>query len=1334
MEEQEEQIRRLKQQILFGRIFFLVLAILAGFFLWIPKASGVFGAWIHQAALGLLGNAIHLLPFFLILIALDYGQKGKGQVKSACLCGILISLSAFIGLLSLDVKKLESQACKAHPVKYLASLTDKDLENEKATPDKDSKEKDSKKKDSKKKNSKKKDSKTNKDSKKTDTETKDKQEGDSDFVGPLLNQAKGEDEEDKDEQEILKKPQASAALVFLYASGQRPALLSKSARWSGGLIGGLIAYALGVLAGKTGAAILILASLVVWVLVMVNIAYLTQLKRAGQFFQSLDQRPFPFGPNRKAPAPATQPTKASRAPVATPTVPCPSSTSLSSAPGRGEDPSQGRGPADQTMAAKQAALSAQYQAKVQEKLAEQERERLRLEQAAEAQRQAEKEAQAQAAQAQRAAERQAKWKAKIAQLKEKSAGKGGQGSIWSKANSSAQPKQESVSSSSAPYRHSPDPSSYGRENTSSPALSDRPKQPDPAVEQKMAEARKRIYKDGVIQAMNRTFTSQDPADLPDEALEPLLPLGDSGNHGQEPAPATSSLSPAPASNFSPANNPNTPAPEEDPWPDSDFSPTQNIVSFDAFQKRYQTNEEDLDDHKYSGFFEADDHSIPAGPSKPAPTPLAPPPPPPRRPVWVPVPNSSAPDQKPPTKAPAATTPAPVAKASTATAPVPPAKAPNVTTPLPVAKAPIATMSAPPPKAPTATTSASEEKTSTPSTPSTGVKAPTKAPGSPEPQSPARPPMRRLVQISGSKVQTQAQVAPTPSPARPVVQPIPSSVAPQPPSRSVPSQPTPSQKPGSVVQQQAPSQRPSPTGAQQSPVPQGQEPAAPAPSRFPAYTPPPLSMLTKGQKLLNDDTKLEYLEEMSMKLDETLANFSIDAQVEDFISGPTITRFEVVPGPGVKVSKIVNLADDLALALAATAIRIEAPIPGKSAVGIEIPNQVQEAVHLRDILESCDLARMTPLTAFLGKEISGKPILCDLATMPHLLIAGATGSGKSVCINSILISLLYHTGPQDLRILMIDPKVVELSVYNNIPHLIQPVVTDTSKACAALQWAVDEMTARYELLAEYQVRDFKAFNDLVHRGKAPDEEPMPRILIIIDELADLMATTAKEVEEAVARLTAMARAAGMHLLIATQRPSVDVITGLIKANIPSRIAFAVASQVDSRTILDTGGAEKLLGRGDMLYAPLQFPKPQRGQGAFVSDQEVEAVTDYLKETYGPNYDDSVRESIDEMERVLKGEPVKRDSSELDPLYEESKKIILDVGRASVSLLKSKLKVSHSRAVGIMEQLHEHGVVGPYAGSKPREILLTKEEYEAEQQAMAAAFAPDARIDDDADRMS
>lgn len=472
----------------------------------------------------------------------------------------------------------------------------------------------------------------------------------------------------------------------------------------------------------------------------------------------------------------------------------------------------------------------------------------------------------------------------------------------------------------------------------------------------------------------------------------------------------------------------------------------------------------------------------------------------------------------------------------------------------------------------------------------------------------------------------------------------------------------------------------------------------------------------------------------MKLDETLANFSIDAQVEDFISGPTITRFEVVPGPGVKVSKIVNLADDLALALAATAIRIEAPIPGKSAVGIEIPNQVQEAVHLRDILESCDLARMTPLTAFLGKEISGKPILCDLATMPHLLIAGATGSGKSVCINSILISLLYHTGPQDLRILMIDPKVVELSVYNNIPHLIQPVVTDTSKACAALQWAVDEMTARYELLAEYQVRDFKAFNDLVHRGKAPDEEPMPRILIIIDELADLMATTAKEVEEAVARLTAMARAAGMHLLIATQRPSVDVITGLIKANIPSRIAFAVASQVDSRTILDTGGAEKLLGRGDMLYAPLQFPKPQRGQGAFVSDQEVEAVTDYLKETYGPNYDDSVRESIDEMERVLKGEPVKRDSSELDPLYEESKKIILDVGRASVSLLKSKLKVSHSRAVGIMEQLHEHGVVGPYAGSKPREILLTKEEYEAEQQAMAAAFAPDARTDDVADRMS
>lgn len=1242
MEEQEAQIRRLKQQILFGRIFFLVLAILAGFFLWIPKASGVFGAWIHQAALGLLGNAIHLLPFFLILIAMDYGQKGKGQVKSACLCGILISLSAFIGLFSLDVKKLESQACKAHPVKYLASLTDKDLEHEKDKPDKDSKDKDSKKKDSK----------TNKDSKKTDTETKDKQEVDSDFVGPVLTQATGEDEGDKDEQETLKKPQASSALVFLYASGQRPVLLSKSARWSGGLIGGLIAYALGVLAGKTGAGILILASLVVWVLVMVNIAYLTQLKRAGQFFQRLDQRPFPFGPYRKAPAPATQPAKASRTTVPASSAPGPSSPSPSSAPGRGEDPSQGRGPADQTMAAKQAALSAQYQTKVQEKLAEQERERLRLEQAAEAQRQAELDAKAQAAQAQRAAERQAKWKAKFAQLKEKNTGKGGEGSLWStKADSSAQPKQKSGSSSSTPYRHSPDPSGYGRENTSNPALSDRPKQPDPAVEQKMAEARKRIYKDGVIQAMNRTFTSQDPADLSDEALEPLLPLGDSGNYGQEPAPATSSLSPAlasdlpPASDLSPAN---TPAPEEDPWLTSDFSPTQNIVSFDAFQKRHQTNEEDLDDQKYSDFFEASD------PSKPAPAPLAPPPPP-RRPVWVPVPNPSVPDQKSPTKSPIATTPAPAAKAPMVTTSVPSAEAHKVTTPLPVAKAPTATT-----------------------------------------------PMRRLVQISGSKVQTQPQgPSQKPSPAAP--------------------QQAPSQKMNPAIPQQAPSPKPSPTGAQQSPVPQGQKLSAPAPSRFPAYTPPPLSMLTKGQKVLSDDTKLEYLEEMSMKLDETLANFSIDAQVEDFISGPTITRFEVVPGPGVKVSKIVNLADDLALALAATAIRIEAPIPGKSAVGIEIPNQVQEAVHLRDILESCDLARMTPLTAFLGKEISGKPILCDLSTMPHLLIAGATGSGKSVCINSILISLLYHTGPQDLRILMIDPKVVELSVYNSIPHLIQPVVTDTSKACAALQWAVDEMTARYELLAEYQVRDFKAFNDLVHRGKAPDEEPMPRILIIIDELADLMATTAKEVEEAVARLTAMARAAGMHLLIATQRPSVDVITGLIKANIPSRIAFAVASQVDSRTILDMGGAEKLLGRGDMLYAPLQFPKPQRGQGAFVSDQEVEAVTDYLKETYGPNYDDSVRESIDEMERVLKGEPVKRDSSELDPLYEESKKIILDVGRASVSLLKSKLKVSHSRAVGIMEQLHEHGVVGPYAGSKPREILLTKEEYEAEQQAMSAAFA-------------
>lgn len=1311
MEEQEEQIRRLKQQILFGRIFFLVLAILAGFFLWIPKASGVFGAWIHQAALGLLGNAIHLLPFFLILIAMDYGQKGKGQVKSACLCGILVSLSAFIGLLSLDVKKLESQARMAHPVKYLASVTDQDLQKEKTNSDTDPKRKKSK---------------INEDPNKADAEMKDKQEGASDFVGPVFHQATGADEEDKDkddqdtdEQKILKKPQASAALVFLYASGQRPALISKSSHWSGGLIGGLIAYALSVLAGKTGAGILILASLIVWVLVMVNIAYLTQLKRAGQFFQGLDQRPFPFGPNRKVPNPASQPAQASRTPVPAPSVSGPSSPSPSPAPGLGEKPSQGQdhgqgqgqGPVDQTMAAKQAALSAQYQAKVQEKLAEQERERLRLEQAAEAQRQAEKEAQAQAAQAQRAAERQAKWKAKIAQLKEKNAGKGGRGSLWPKANPSVQPSQKSTISSPAPDKHSPAPSNYSRQNTTSLALSDRPKQPDPALEQKMAEARKRIYKDGVIPAMNRTFTSQDSVDLLDEPLSPLANLGDPG---QVPAPATSSVSPAQASDLPPAN---TPASEDDSWPASDFSPTPNIVSFDAFQKRYQTNDEDLDNHESSDFFESSD------PSRSAPTPSAPPSPPHRRPVWVPVPSPSAQDPKPPAKAPTATTPAPVAKTPTSTTPVPPPKAPTVTTPVSSVKAPTATTPPPVVKAPTS------------STPSSVAKAPTEVPASSEAPSPARLPMRRLVQISGSKVQTQPQgPSPVSKPSIPVGGP--KTIA-QPDKdvmttgqafkqgAAVQGDQTPARTPAKVQTQaappQAPSQKPSPTGAQQIPVQQGPKPAAPAPSRFPAYTPPPLSMLTKGQKVLNDDTKLEYLEEMSMKLDETLANFSIDAQVEDFISGPTITRFEVVPGPGVKVSKIVNLADDLALALAATAIRIEAPIPGKSAVGIEIPNQVQEAVHLRDILESCDLARMTPLTAFLGKEISGKPILCDLSTMPHLLIAGATGSGKSVCINSILISLLYHTGPQDLRILMIDPKVVELSVYNNIPHLIQPVVTDTSKACAALQWAVDEMAARYELLAEYQVRDFKAFNDLVHRGKAPDEEPMPRILIIIDELADLMATTAKEVEEAVARLTAMARAAGMHLLIATQRPSVDVITGLIKANIPSRIAFAVASQVDSRTILDTGGAEKLLGRGDMLYAPLQFPKPQRGQGAFVSDQEVEAVTDYLKETYGPNYDDSVRESIDEMERVLKGEPVKRDSSELDPLYEESKKIILDVGRASVSLLKSKLKVSHSRAVGIMEQLHEHGVVGPYAGSKPREILLTKEEYEAEQQAMAGAFA-------------
>ena len=443
-----------------------------------------------------------------------------------------------------------------------------------------------------------------------------------------------------------------------------------------------------------------------------------------------------------------------------------------------------------------------------------------------------------------------------------------------------------------------------------------------------------------------------------------------------------------------------------------------------------------------------------------------------------------------------------------------------------------------------------------------------------------------------------------------------------------------------------------------------------------------------------------------KLEDTLASFGVAAKVVNITHGPAITRFELTPGPGIKVSRIVNLTDDLALAMAAVGVRIEAPIPGKSAIGIEIPNPETTPVTLRSLIDSPGFKKNTaPLVAALGRDIPGNPIFCDLAKMPHLLIAGATGSGKSVCINSILISILCKATPDQVKLIMIDPKVVELSIYNGIPHLLAPVVTDPKKASNTLNWAVGEMTRRYGLFAETSVRDFRGYNEELSKKKEP---PLPLILIVIDELADLMQVASKEVEESIARLTAMARAAGIHLLIATQRPSVDVITGVIKANIPSRIAFAVASQVDSRTILDMGGAEKLLGKGDMLYYPQSAAKPQRGQGAFVTDAEVESVIEYLKAQNMGTYDP------DEAEAIISAAPgglktSDRDAGDDDELLPQAVEIIIMAGCASVSILQRRMNIGYPRAARLIDRMQEKGYVGPFEGSKPRKLLISQSQW-------------------------
>ena len=469
-----------------------------------------------------------------------------------------------------------------------------------------------------------------------------------------------------------------------------------------------------------------------------------------------------------------------------------------------------------------------------------------------------------------------------------------------------------------------------------------------------------------------------------------------------------------------------------------------------------------------------------------------------------------------------------------------------------------------------------------------------------------------------------------------------------------------------------------------------------------YEYPPVELLSKpGKKTLKGGAKA--LTDTATKLQKTLYSFGVSAKVENVSVGPAITRYELKPAEGVRVSKIANLADDIALNLAAETIRIEAPIPGKQAVGIEVPNKEKEVVHFREIIESKEFkSNKSKLTIGLGKDVAGNVELADIAKMPHVLIAGSTGSGKSVCINTIITSIVYNAKPSEVKFVMVDPKVVELSVYNGIPHLLIPVVTDPKKAAGALAWAVQEMDDRYNKFAEKGVRDLKGYNKAIE--KENEFGKLPQIVIIIDELADLMMVAKNDVEDAICRLAQKARAAGMHLVIATQRPSVDVITGLIKANVPSRIAFAVSSQVDSRTILDTIGAEKLLGKGDMLFFPAGAPKPARVQGAFVSDDEVEKIVSFIKSNGTANYSEDILESIENNNRTDK-EIAENNDDDTDPFLMDAIQTVVETGQASTSFIQRKFKVGYARAGRIIDQMEERGVISGYQGSKPREVLMT-----------------------------
>ena len=482
-----------------------------------------------------------------------------------------------------------------------------------------------------------------------------------------------------------------------------------------------------------------------------------------------------------------------------------------------------------------------------------------------------------------------------------------------------------------------------------------------------------------------------------------------------------------------------------------------------------------------------------------------------------------------------------------------------------------------------------------------------------------------------------------------------------------------------------------------------------------YVFPPLSLLKHGKKSGGDSDA--HLRQTAMKLQQTLQNFNVNVTVTNVSCGPSVTRYELQPEQGVKVSKIVGLADDIKLNLAAADIRIEAPIPGKAAVGIEVPNKENTAVMLRDLLETDEFQNHESKIAFAaGRDIAGKVVVADIMKMPHVLIAGATGSGKSVCINTLIMSILYKADPKDVKLIMIDPKVVELSVYNGIPHLMIPVVTDPKKAAGALNWAVAEMMKRYDLFAQYNVRDLKGYNAKVETVEAIEEEgkpeKLPQIVIIVDELADLMMVAPGEVEESICRLAQLARAAGIHLVLATQRPSVNVITGLIKANMPSRITFSVSSGVDSRTIIDMNGAEKLLGKGDMLFYPAGYQKPARVQGAFVSDKEVQAVVDFLvKNSESVQYNEEITNHVNSAS-VAAGGTVSGNSGadDQDAYFVDAGKFIIEKDKASIGMLQRVFKIGFNRAARIMDQLAEAGVVGEEEGTKPRKVLMSMEQFE------------------------